>query len=264
MIQHIDMPALCKMVINTGKEAQSIRDNGLAVTTKSEQDFVSQADIFVEQTLKSYLKMEYPRSGFLGEETGIEAGIQGLWVIDPIDGTTNFTLGMDYWCISVAYVEAEQVQLGIVYAPDRDELFVAQKGQGASLNGHSLNITEPLPDRVVLGLGRSNRRPLADYLHSIEYLIEQENIEYRRFGAGALMLCHVASGQVHGYYEAHLNSWDALAGLLICQEAGALSNDFEQGNGLIEGNPIWVAPPKVWQRLAEHFQVRRRYLVAED
>ena len=78
------------------------------------------------------------------------------------------------------------------------------------------------------------------------------------------MLCHVASGQVHGYYEAHLNSWDALAGLLICQEAGALSNDFEQGNGLIEGNPIWVAPPKVWQRLAEHFQVKRRYLAAED
>lgn len=263
MIHSDDVKALCDMIVNIGKEAQSIRNSGLAVTAKADQDFVSHADIFVEQSLKSYLKMAFPHSGFLGEETGLEAGLRGLWVIDPIDGTTNFTLGMDYWCISVAYVEDEQIQLGIVYAPDRNELFVAQKDQGATLNGVGLSIVEPLPDRVVLGLGRSNRRPLADYLHSIEHLIEQENIEYRRFGAGALMLCHVASGQVHGYYEAHLNSWDALAGLLICQEAGAISNDFERENGLLEGNPIWVATPIVWQRLAVHFQVKRRYPVAE-
>lgn len=248
--------SLCNTIIAIGKKAQSIRNSGLAITEKGNQDFVSHADIFVEQTLKSYLSMEFKHSGILGEESGFQEGIKGLWVIDPIDGTTNFTLGMDYWCISVAYVENNSTQLGIVYAPDRDELFVAQQGMGATLNGVKLAVVEPEPSRVMLGLGRSNRHPLQDYLASVEYLIEQENIEYRRFGASALMLCHVASRQVHGYYEAHLNSWDALAGLLICREAGALSNNFECNNGLLEGNPIWVATPEVWRRLAMYFKVQ--------
>jgi myo-inositol-1(or 4)-monophosphatase len=242
-------------IVEIGKQAQEIRDNGLNIITKADQDFVSQADILVEKALQTYLAQAFPNSGFLGEESGLKEGKDGIWVIDPIDGTTNFTLGMDYWCISVAYVVKEVIQLGIVYAPDRDELFIAQKGKGATLNGKALNIVEPLSERVVVGLGRSNRHPLNHYLKTLEHLITEENIEYRRFGAGALMLCHVASGQVHGYFEAHLNSWDALAGLLICQEAGASSNDFMANNGLYEGNRIWVAASGVWQRLAVYLEV---------
>ncbi|WP_417583747.1 inositol monophosphatase family protein [Nitrincola sp.] len=252
---HIDASSLQKLsdtIVEIGQQAQVMRDNGLSVTTKADQDFVSQADVFVEKAIQTYLAMEFPNSGFLGEEGGLKEGKDGIWVIDPIDGTTNFTLGMDYWCISVAYVVKDVIQLGIVYAPDRDEFFLAQKGQGATLNGKALKVVDPLPERVVLGLGRSNRYPLNDYLTLLEHLIVEENIEYRRFGAGALMLCHVASGQIHGYFEAHLNSWDALAGLLICHEAGALSNDFMANNGLYQGNSIWVATRSVWQRLAPY------------
>ncbi|TCC13785.1 inositol monophosphatase [Kosakonia quasisacchari] len=240
--------ALCALIRRLGQEAKQLRDNGLTIEQKGRQDFVSQADVYVETELRAWLKAERPQDGLLGEERGLEPGSDGVWVIDPIDGTTNFILGMDYWCISVAYVRDDAIKLGVIYAPDRNEFFFAESGKGAFLNDKRLTLTEPDADAVVLGIGRSSRTTAREYTQTIETLFEH-GVEHRRFGAGALMLAHVAAGQVHGYFEAHLHSWDALAGLVIIKEAGGMHNDFLANNGLTKGNNAWAATPQVWQRL---------------
>lgn len=232
-----------------GKRAQIIRQSGLSVTVKGRQDFVSEADVSVENELKEVIHALFPEDGFLGEESGLVLGTDtkesGVWVIDPIDGTTNYLQGMDYWCISVAYVINDVIQLGFVYAPDRDEFFFAQRGKGAYLNGASLTIQEPEKGQAIIGVGRSNRRPLQAYFDLLAVL-DTNNVEHRRFGAGALMLAHVASGLVHGYFESHLNSWDALAGLLLIEEAGGRVPNFLANDGLLNGNPVWAASSQLW------------------
>ncbi|EPF16837.1 Inositol-1-monophosphatase [Cedecea davisae] len=240
---------LCELIRQAGAHAQALRDKGLQVETKGRQDFVSQADILVEQQIKSWLQQHCPEDGFLGEESGLAEGERGVWVLDPVDGTTNFILGMDYWCVSLAYVRQNTIELGIIYAPDRDEFFFARHGAGSWLNGKRLKLHDPAPESVVIGLGRSSRAPLPLYARTIEYLLN-DGMEYRRFGAGALMLAHVAAGQVHAYYEEHMNSWDALAGLLLITEAGGTSNAFLANDGLLRGNLVLAGCNSVQERLS--------------
>lgn len=151
--------SLCALIRQAGAHAQALRDAGLQVDKKARQDFVSQADLAVEQEIKGWLQAHFPEEGFLGEESGFEGDDQTVWVLDPVDGTTNFILGMDYWCISLARVCQGELSLGIIYAPDRDEFFFAARGEGAYLNGRRLTLREPEPDAVVIGMGRSSRAP---------------------------------------------------------------------------------------------------------
>lgn len=248
-----DYTLLENAIREAGIRAQEIRKTGLSVTQKGRQDFVSQADLFVESELRKTILSLYPDDDFLGEESGLTKANNtldgnGVWVIDPIDGTTNYLQKMDYWCLSIAYVVAGEIQLGFIYAPDRDEFFVAKRDKGAFLNNQRLTIQEPESGQAIIGLGRSNRRPLKNYL-DVLHLLDQHNVEYRRFGSGALMLAHVASGQVNGYFEAHLNSWDALAGLLLIEEAGGRVPNFLTNNGLLEGNSVWTASKTLWEEL---------------
>lgn len=149
--------SLCDLIRQAGAHAQALRDAGLQVDKKSRQDFVSQADLAVEQQIKGWLQAHFPQEGFLGEESGFAGDEQTVWVLDPVDGTTNFILGMDYWCISLARVCQGELTLGIIYAPDRDEFFFAGRGEGAYLNDQRLTLREPDPDAVVVGMGRSRR-----------------------------------------------------------------------------------------------------------
>ena len=135
--------SLCALIRQAGAHAQALRDAGLQVDKKARQDFVSQADLAVEQEIKGWLQAHFPEEGFLGEESGFEGDDQTVWVLDPVDGTTNFILGMDYWCISLARVCQGELSLGIIYAPDRDEFFFAARGEGAYLNGRRLTLREP-------------------------------------------------------------------------------------------------------------------------
>lgn len=241
--------SLCALIRQAGAHAQALRDAGLQVDKKARQDFVSQADLAVEQEIKGWLQAHFPEEGFLGEESGFEGDDQTVWVLDPVDGTTNFILGMDYWCISLARVCQGELSLGIIYAPDRDEFFFAARGEGAYLNGRRLTLREPEPDAVVIGMGRSSRAPASDYARAIDTLLDA-GLEYRRFGAGALMLAHVAAGQLHAYYEAHMNSWDALAGMLLIEEAGGTCNAFLANAGLRRGNLVLAGCASVQPRLA--------------
>jgi len=243
-----------------GRKAQELRREGLSIRVKGRQDFVSQADVMVEQLLKEAIRTLYPHDSFLGEESGLDLAEKslkaavninnGVWVIDPIDGTTNFMKGMDYWCISIAYVVAGVIEIAFIYAPDRYEFFFAKRGEGAYLNGQRLIIIEPEKGQEIIGLGRSNRRSFDNYVQILTVL-GQQGVEYRRFGAGALMLAHVASGLVDGYYESHLNSWDALAGLLLIEESGGRTSNFLANGGLLKGNVVWGASPILWKLLSE-------------
>ena len=241
--------SLCELIRQLGAQAQALRDTGLQIDKKARQDFVSQADLFVEKEIKDWLKIYCPQDGFLGEESGLESGEQGTWVLDPIDGTTNYIQGMDYWCISLAYVLHNTLELGVIYAPDRNEFFFARRGKGAFLNDQRLTLREPDPETVVIGMGRSSRAPAENYTRALTRVINA-GMEYRRFGAGALMLAHVATGQVHAYYEEHMNSWDALAGMLLIVEAGGASNDFLADDGLLRGNLVLAGCVDVQARLS--------------
>ncbi|RKF18669.1 inositol monophosphatase [Alginatibacterium sediminis] len=237
------------IAIKAGSIAQQHRDEGLNISSKSQQDFVTQADYAVEQFIQSELKKMCVEDGFLGEESGLEITSGGMWIVDPIDGTSNYIKGMDYWCISMAFVVDHQVQVAVIYAPDRNELFWASAAGGSYLNG-AVQKLKPVPvDKAIVGLGLSSRRPLEGYLTVIQRLVN-DGFEYRRFGAGALMLAHVASGQLDAYFEAHLNSWDGAAGLLLVSEAGGKCCDFLLGQGQYLGNPMLVANTQLYEQIS--------------
>lgn len=250
-----EFQTLRNTIITAGELAQNTRKDGLSIKVKGRQDFVTQADVAVENFLRQEIQKHYPDDAFLGEESGLtkidsSTKQQGIWVIDPIDGTTNYSQNMDYWCISIAYVVNNVIKLGFIYAPDKNEFFFAKKGAGAYLNNQKLAIHDPETGKAIIGLGRSNRIPLQSYIKTLTTL-DENDVEYRRFGAGALMLAHVAANQVNGYFEAHLNSWDALAGLLLIEEAGGRHNPFLVNDGLVSGNPTWAASPKLWAELEQ-------------
>lgn len=232
-----------------GDLAKQQRDLGLSIDNKGVQDFVTQADLAVEKLICQQLSQHFPGEGFFGEEQNQQPSDAGTWVIDPIDGTTNYIKGMDYWCVSIAFVHNNQVLLGGIYAPDKQDMYIAIKDQGSYLNGE---LIAPLVDieasRAVIGIGRSNRCSFSGYIQVIENLHKQQ-IDYRRFGSAALSLAQIASGQVDAYYEAHLNSWDACAGWLVAKEAGASSAPFLNENALEQGNQALVANQGIYATL---------------
>ena len=235
-----------------GAIAQQHRRQGLEIDNKGVQDFVTQADRAVESLISDQLLAHYPEEGIFGEEHQPRNSDAGTWVIDPIDGTTNYIKGMDYWCISIAFVYNNEILLGCVYAPDKDALYLAIKDQGVTLNGKKLaKLADVSPHKAVIGIGRSNRCEFSGYLAAVEFL-HQQSIDYRRFGSAALTLAQVASAEVDGYYEAHLNSWDACAGWLIASEAGANCAQFMTDGALEKGNRALVSNSTFFEQLDAH------------
>lgn len=221
------------------------RRSDLETHDKGPQDLVTAADLAVERFLIDRIRREFPDDGFVGEEGG-EVPARGdgaVWVIDPIDGTANFARNIDLWCLSVAVVRGGEVETGAILNPVTSELFLARKGQGATRNGVPIRVsrvTEVGRARVCLGF--SFRRPRDLHVTAIDRLLERGG-EYSRLGSCALGLAYVADGRFEAYWEAHVNSWDAAAGLCLVQEAGGWVNDFLAGDGLHRGNEILASVP---------------------
>ena len=225
-----------------------VRDT-LKTDEKGVQDLVSEADKAVETLLMKRFSQSFPDDGFLGEESGAHGDRENLWVIDPIDGTANFLRGLPYWSISIAYVSAGQVELGVIYDPIVGELFAAQRGAGASRDGEPIRASNCAEmAQCTFGLSFSRRMSIETYKTIIGRLLQSAG-EYRRMGSAALMLAHVADGRLDGYYTAHLNSWDVLAGLLIAREAGAWTSDFLVDDGLKKGNAALACSPQIREEL---------------
>lgn len=221
--------------------------DALEVVAKGRQDFVSQADHAVEALIRERLRGLFPGDGFLGEEGGgaDNKDASGIWVVDPIDGTTNFINRVPVWCVSIAYLRQGHIEVGVVYDPNADEIFAARRGHGAFCGETpiSTSAADSLTQGTV-GVGYSTRTSGAAAVDSIRRLLAAGGI-YQCNGSSALTLAYVGAGRLLGFLEAHLNAWDYLAGILLVREAGGWTNDVLANDGLLHGNPIIAAAPGV-------------------
>ncbi len=217
---------------------RNAKSQGLKIEAKGVQDFVTEADQKVEQLIRSHLQNKYPNDGFFGEESDadIRQG-QGIWVVDPIDGTSNYMRHVDQWGVSIAYVENGEILIGVIYDPDRDILYHACKGGGAFCNDQQQILDDAQPMDPIIVLGQSRRAPLSIYLGVISQLHEQ-GVEHRRYGSAALGLAQVISGQCDGYFEAELNPWDCMAGFLLIEEAGGVIVSGKQMAETLQNMPV--------------------------
>lgn len=224
----------------------------LHVDRKGAQDLVSNADRACEDLIVAGLAKLFPQDGFLGEERGSRnPDAAAVWVIDPIDGTHNFLTGIPFWCVSVGLVVAGDLVLGIIYHPVAAELYSARKGGGAFLNGQPIEVSgETDLRRARICVGFSYRRPVDAHTRAVDALLSA-GCEYLRLGSGALGLAYTAAGRFDGYWERHINSWDAAAGLVLVREAGGWTNDFLAGDGLMHGSELLVATPDLVETLKQ-------------
>jgi myo-inositol-1(or 4)-monophosphatase len=208
----------------------------LQVSLKGPANFVTAADRRVEQILREELGKARPGSGFLGEEGGRQEGTDKThtWIVDPLDGTTNFLHGIPQFAISIGLEREGTIVAGIVYNPANEELFTAERGKGAFLNDRRLRVAsrKRLADAVIAcGLPHYGRGDLD--IGRKELAVVQEKVAgLRRFGAAALDLAWLAAGRLDGYWERNLSPWDMAAGLLLVREAGGFVTDLEGGDAI--------------------------------
>jgi myo-inositol-1(or 4)-monophosphatase len=210
----------------------------LQVSSKGAHDVLTQADLAVEQLVRQQVAARFAGDLVVGEEMGGQAQVGSagnFWLVDPIDGTANYATDVPRWCISIAYLEAGQPVLGVLYDPMMDRLYSAGLNTGAWLNDRPIRArdTRSLQGATV-ELGWSTRRPPEVYLAKAAALLNA-GCAFTRRGSGALGLADVAAGRVDGYAELHINAWDCAAGVLLVTEAGGQVNDFFTPEGLQSG-----------------------------
>ena len=220
-----------------------------SISEKQKHDFVTHADQESEEAIVSRIRESFPDDGFLGEEGGRRgSGDEArTWIIDPLDGTTNFIAGFPFWCVSVGVRERGEIVAGVVWDPLRRELYSAERGAGAFRNGERLRVTgRPGLEGAFLSTGfpfRSKDR-LDLYLALFRDLFQHARA-IRRAGSAALDLANVAAGVFDGFFEFRLSVWDIAAGALLIEEAGGRITDFDGGDRLWERGNIVAGPPGV-------------------
>lgn len=224
----------------------------LEVESKGPQDIVSAADRAVEDLVRDRLGRLFPGDAVLGEEGGLHGdGRDGTWVVDPIDGTWCFLNGIGAWCVSLAYVRGGRIETGVIYDPNAGELFAARAGGGATLDGRPIHVANASSlTQGTVSVGHSNRIPASKVVPVIDRLLRAGGM-FHRHGSGALGLAWTACGRLIGYVEPHMNSWDAVAGLLLIAEAGGYTNDYLANGGLMKGNFVLGCPPALRPALCE-------------
>jgi myo-inositol-1(or 4)-monophosphatase len=224
--------------------------DSLGVTMKGAQDWLTVADGAVEDFLRQRLGVLFPSDAVIGEEGGGENS-DAVWIIDPIDGTSNFARGDRNWCISIGFLSHGVPEIGIIAAPALDEVYLGRRGRGATMNGQPIQVSGASDiTRAYVEMGWSTRIPAADYLAMIGRGLAA-GASVKRSGSGALGLCHVANGRTEAYVELHINAWDVAAGVVIAGEAGAVLNDFFTGDAIAKGNPILCCTPALADALRQ-------------
>jgi myo-inositol-1(or 4)-monophosphatase len=231
----------------------------LTVRRKRHNDFVSEIDHAAEEAIIGILREAYPAHGFHAEESGKDrAKAEYVWVIDPLDGTTNFLHGFPQYCVSIALMHKGAAQQAVVYDPNRNELFTASRGSGAYLNERRIRASrvESLKDALI-GTGFPFREVghLDIYLAMFRHLT-QHCSGIRRPGAAALDLAYVAAGRLDGFWEIGLSPWDMAAGSLLVREAGGLISDLDGEDRFLESGRVVAANAKVFGALLKALQVK--------
>ncbi len=232
------------------------------VEEKGAHDFVTEVDRASERAILAALKKTYPTHGFLAEESGLEPGkgegADWLWVIDPLDGTTNFIHGLPHFAISIAVKHKGVVEHGVIFDPMRQEEFTASRGRGASVNGRRMRVTPKRTlDGALIGTGFPFRPEQRTYFPNYMNMfadIAEPTAGIRRAGAAALDLAYVAAGRMDGFWEFGLSEWDMAAGTLMVLEAGGLVSDAIGGHDYLRTGNVVCGNPKLLKQLLQTIQ----------
>ena len=226
----------------------------LQVSMKGAGDFVTRADIAAEKILKSELTSARPNYGWAAEEGGEEPGTDPTrrWIVDPLDGTTNFLHGLPHWAISIALEHKGEVVAGVIYDPVKDEAFFAEKGTGAWLNDTRLRVSgrsKMIEAIFATGLPFGGRADLPETLQDLARLLPA-CAGVRRWGSAALDMAYVAAGRYDGFWERRLNAWDLAAGVIILREAGGLVEPLTPGGDILGDGEVIAANEKIFDKFA--------------
>lgn len=247
------------IAIEAGQQAKEryLRRHELEIESKGVQNFVSEADRLCEATISDAIAGAFANDSIIGEEHGVlDRGKEVLWVIDPIDGTTNFLRGLPLWCVSIAVLSDNEPVVGIIYNPVTGELHSAKRGGGAWLNGRPIQVSSVTSlDRARIGLAFSYKRNLEQHIKVVSACFEA-NCEFTRLGSSALGMAYSADGRLDGFWASHAYAWDVAAGIIIMREAGGWVSDFMADDTLANGNTILAAPPDLAAGLRKIFGFR--------
>jgi myo-inositol-1(or 4)-monophosphatase len=248
------MQALLNTAIQAARRAGDMtiryarRLDELQVRSKARNEFVTQVDIMAEQTIIETIRERYPDHGIIGEESGEQPGNDTIWIIDPLDGTTNFMHGFPMYAVSIGIQVKGRMEVGVVYDPVRQELFTSTRGNGAQLDGHRLRVsTKQRLEGSLIGTGfpyRENDRWMETYLNQFRAVMQVAG-DCRRPGSAALDLSYLAAGRMDGFWEFGLQPWDIAAGALILREAGGIISSMTDDGDYMETGNIIAGAPKV-------------------
>jgi len=240
---------LLNFAIQTARDAGAILVDRLGraeVSNKGDIDLVTEADLAAEALIIERIKSHYPRHAILAEESGATAGVEFIpgtsewkWIVDPLDGTTNYAHGYPCFCVSIALERAGVIEIAVIYDPTRDELFAGERGQGATLNGRRMRVSavEDLNNAMLCTGFPYNVRERPNFARDFaKFTMAAQAV--RRDGSAAIDLAYIACGRFDGFWENGLNAWDVAAGVLLIEEAGGRVTDFS-------GGPLNIYTPKV-------------------
>ncbi|GAA6205997.1 MULTISPECIES: inositol-1-monophosphatase [Thalassotalea] len=217
------------------------------IESKGTNDFVTNVDISAEQAIVETIRKSYPEHTIIGEETGQHEGADNdyQWIIDPLDGTTNFVKGIPHFAVSIALKVKGKLDQAVIYDPIRGELFTASRGKGAQLNGFRIRVKQnkELTGAILAtGFPFKKKQHMTAYMSMFQALFEKTS-DMRRAGSAALDLAYVAAGRVDGFFEIGLKPWDTAAGELLVIEAGGLVTDFTGGHNHTQSGNIVASSP---------------------
>ncbi|MCG8070787.1 MAG: inositol monophosphatase family protein [Candidatus Thiodiazotropha taylori] len=241
------MNPMVNIAVRAAREASKVitrnfnRVDRLTIADKGSNDFVTEVDRNAEAAIINVLREKFPSHGILAEESGHQAGDDYQWIIDPLDGTTNFLHGFPQFAISIALKVKGRLELGVVYDPIGEEMYTASRGEGALLNDHRIRVSQRKSlDGALLGTGLPYRdfRFEENYMGMLRDLIK-DSAGIRRPGSAALDFAYLAAGRTDGFWELGLSEWDFAAGAVLVREAGGLVTDIGGGERFLEtGNVI--------------------------
>ncbi len=240
--------------LEAGKVALKFLDSGFEVRHKGKFDLVTDADIECEKRIKKIISSEFPTHAFLGEEEGKEGNSSSVWVIDPIDGTTNYAHGVEFFAHSVALVKDGQLVCGSVYDPVRKKLYSAYSGKGATLNNRKISVSKisDLKDALIVTGFPYNEPELERKTLNAIHALRGNCQDLRRFGSASLDFCFVAQGVCDVFFEYSLRPWDVAAAMLVVREAGGKVSDINGAEAAIDSGHF-LASNKLLHEKARQF-----------